>query len=361
MKRNLTFLSIAFFLLSCGNENSMKPQYRDVTELVFASGVLEANNQYNLMAQTDGYIVKIDFNESDIVGEGQVLAVIDNSQNVLNAQSAEELYRIAEQNTKDDSPALKQIEANIVASEAKLRLDSEQAERYKRLYEKNSVSKLEYENARLAAVRSESELNALREQYHTQKRLAQEQEVSQRFLKGINQITESRNNVRAIVGGKIYRKDKHPGDYAGRGDVIAVIGDPDFIYAKLNIDESNMSRIKQGQAVTIRLNTDKSKTYRAEIGEILPSFDLENQSFIVKAWFKDSLDFRIAGTQLEANITVGEKKNVLVIPRNYMDYGNTVTLADKKKVKVETGIVSNEWVEILGGIDEHTEIVLNNQ
>jgi hypothetical protein len=44
-----------------------------------------------------------------------------------------------------------------------------------------------------------------------------------------------------------------------------------------------------------------------------------------------------------------------------MDYGNIVTLADRKKVNVKTGIVSNEWVEILGGIDENTEIILNNQ
>jgi multidrug efflux pump subunit AcrA (membrane-fusion protein) len=361
MKRYFILLSITVFLLSCGQSNHVKPEYKDITELVFASGILEANDQYNLMAQTDGYLVKIYFNESDLVRKGQLLAVIDNSQNVLNAQSAEELYRMAEQNTKDDSPALKQIEANIVAAEAKLKLDSEQAKRYKRLYETNSVSKYEYENALLTAVRSESELNALREQYNTQKRVAQEQEVSQRFLKGINRVTENQNNVRAIVGGKIYRKDKHPGDFVSKGDVIAVVGDPSFIYARLNVDESNMSRIKQGQPVTIRLNTDKSKTYTAKIGEILPFFDSDIQSFTVKAWFRDSLDFRIAGTQLEANITVGEKKNVLVIPRSYMDYGNTVTLSDKKRVKVKTGIISNEWVEILDGIDKNTELILTNQ
>jgi multidrug efflux pump subunit AcrA (membrane-fusion protein) len=361
MKRYFILLSIAVCLISCGQDKSIKPEYRDITELVFASGILEANDQYNLMSQTDGYLVKINFNESDIVRQGQLLAVIDNNQNVLNAQSADELYRIAEQNTKEDSPALKQIEANIVAAEAKLKLDHEQAERYKRLYETNSVSKYEYENALLAAVSSESELNALREQYNTQKRSAHEQEISQRFLKGINRVAENQNNVRAIVGGKIYRKDKQPGDFVSKGDIIAVIGDPDFIYARLNVDESNMSRIKQGQMVTIRLNTDKSKTYTAEIGEILPFFDSDIQSFVVKAWFKDSLDFRIVGIQLEANIIVGEKKNVLVIPRNYLGYGNTVTLADKKTVKVQTGIVSNEWVEILSGIDENTELIINNQ
>jgi len=34
------------------------PIRKDVTETVFASGVLEANNTYSLTAQTDGYLSK---------------------------------------------------------------------------------------------------------------------------------------------------------------------------------------------------------------------------------------------------------------------------------------------------------------
>ena len=35
------------------------------------------------------------------------------------------------------------------------------------------------------------------------------------------------------------------GDYVRKGDVIAVVGSPNVIYAKLNVDETNMSKLKK--------------------------------------------------------------------------------------------------------------------
>lgn len=63
------------------------------------------------------------------------------------------------------------------------------------------------------------------------------------------------------------------------------------------------------------------------------------------------------GTQLEGNILVGEKKNVLLIPRSTVGYGNTVRVkGNKEMVKIKTGIVSTEYVEVLQGLT--TEDVL---
>jgi hypothetical protein len=48
-----------FVLVSCSEKkNETKPQRKNITEMVFASGMLEADNQYNLSAQIDGYFVK---------------------------------------------------------------------------------------------------------------------------------------------------------------------------------------------------------------------------------------------------------------------------------------------------------------
>ncbi|PUZ23842.1 RND family efflux transporter, MFP subunit [Chitinophaga costaii] len=349
-------------LCACGGNKGITPQHRDITEMVFASGVLEAYDQYNLTAQQDGYLVQLKFNEGDLVNKGQPLAVIDNHQNILNARSAEELHGIAARNTQPNAPALLQIQANIQSAEAKLQLDQQQADRYQRLYQHNSVSRLEYENAQLAAVSSKAALDALREQYNNQKINAQQQEVSQRFISGVNQVTQEQNQIKAVTSGRIYQKQKQLGDYVRKGDVIAVIGDPELIYAKLNVDETNMAKLKEGQPVVIRLNTNKSKTYQATIHQILPSFDAASQSFLVKAYFTDSLDFRIAGTQLEANVITGEKKNALVIPRAYLQYGNTVLLKKgRQKTTVQTGIVSSDWVEILGGINENTVLIQDNK
>ena len=112
-----------------------------------------------------------------------------------------------------------------------------------------------------------------------------------------------------------------------------------------------MAKLKLGQEVAIRLNTEKEITYKAKLSQILPAFDNTSRSFIAKAYFETKPKLDIVGTQLEANIIIGTKKNALVIPSSYLNYGNTVILVeDEKNVIVKTGIVSSEWVEITGGL-----------
>jgi multidrug efflux pump subunit AcrA (membrane-fusion protein) len=354
---------IALLAVSCGRATKeTTPQRKDITEMVFASGVLEAEDQYNLTAQTDGYLVKLNFKEGDAVTAGQLLAVIDNNQNIINSQSAVELHNIAASNTRATAPALLQIEANIEAAKAKYKLDQQQADRYKRLYEEKSVSKLEYENAQLSAVNSKANQDALQQQYNNQQIIARQQEIAQRSASNVNQVVKEQNLVKAINIGKIYEKKKQLGDYVKKGDVIAIIGSPDIIYAKLNVDETNMAKVHEGQETILRLNTSRDKVYKATVRIILPAFDVASQSFLVKAYFNDSLDFRITGTQLEANIVVGESKNALVIPRDYLGYGNKVILKkDKKEVVIKAGIISDEWVEVLGGITESDVLISNDK
>lgn len=356
----LVVISGLVVLNSCSKKSTeTKPIRKSITETVFASGVLVPENQYNVTAQNEGYIIALNFIEGDTVKEGAVLAVIDNKQNEYNAQSANALLSIAGTNVSPNAPALKQVEANIEVAKLKLKEDGLQADRYKKLYDDKSVSKLEYENATLAYENSKANLTALQENYNLLKQQADQQLIIQKSQSGINSFFQGNNEIRAIVGGKVYQKQKQLGDYVRKGDVIAVIGKQDDIYAKLNIDETNISKIKLGQKVIVQLNTNKDKNYNGIVSEIYPAFDDQAQSFYCKVKFTDKMDFRISGTQLQANIVINEMQNLLVIPKNYLDYGNKVNVKDKGQITIETGFVSTEWVEVKSGIDENTTITLD--
>ncbi|KGD66874.1 efflux RND transporter periplasmic adaptor subunit [Flavobacterium aquatile] len=347
-----------FFAACSDKQNDAQVQRKDITEMVFASGMLEADNQYNLTAQTDGHLIQMNFEEGTLVTKGQVIAVIDNNQNIINAESAGQLHTIASNNTLSSAPALQEIKANIIAATAKVKLDEQQLERYKRLYASNSVSRTEYDNIQLSLTNSQSNLKALKEQYGNQQISANQQEIVQRYASKVSNVLENQNKITAINTGKVYVKKKQLGDYVRKGDVIAIIGNPSVIYAKLNVDETIMSKLKKGQTVMIKLNTNKTKVYKASITQILPAFDETSRSFIVKAYFDKKLDLNITGTQLEANIMIGTKKNALVIPLAYLNYGNKVMLKeDSKMITVKTGIVSNEWVEIISGLEVGQTII----
>ena len=349
---------LGLLLFSCGKEEGTKPVVQDIKELVFASGNLEWKNSYNLTAQTDGILSDVDFEIGNTVETGKVLANIDNPTNLVNTQTAQEQLSINLENMTSNSPALQQVQQNIDFAESKYKQDQVQSERYERLYKTQSVSKSEYENFKLAAENSKSNLNALKKNYAQLQQQAKQNYIATKGQLKANEVSQKYNNIVVPQNGTVIAKLKSNGDYVKKGDVIATIADSKQIEAVLNVDETSIGKIKIGQTVFVKLNTDSDKIYNAKITEILAAFDEKSQSFICKAVFEEQLDIAFYGTQLEANVLTSEKKDALLIPRDLMDFGNRVNVKGKKEyVTIKTGIISSEYVEVLGGISKE-DIIL---
>ncbi|MFP5040835.1 efflux RND transporter periplasmic adaptor subunit [Parasediminibacterium sp. JCM 36343] len=349
-------------LISCGKKTQeTKPIRKDVTEMVFASGILEARGKYSLTAQADGYLENISFLEGDIIKKGQVVAIVDNKESGFNTVSADALYNIAAYNAMPNAPSLISAKSAEEIAQQKMEQDNLQVQRYKRLWESNSVAKNDYENAVLTYETSKSNYETAVENYKKLQTDAEQQLITNKATKEINKVLMAKNQIYAPVSGKVYKKYKEQGDYVKKGDVIADIGDANFIYAKVNADESNIAKVKVGQGASIRLNTMLNKIYNGTVAEIYPLFDDATQSFFVKILFNDTLDFKLINTQLQANIIVGVQKNALLIPRNFLDLGGNVTIKGQKEpTKVVTNFVSSDWVQVLAGIDDNSILVTDN-
>jgi multidrug resistance efflux pump len=362
--KNKLILSIATacLLTACGKKTQeTTPIRKDVIETVFASGILEAKNTYTLKAQTDGYLSAVNFEEGNIVNSGQVLAVVDNKESGFNQESAKDLFDIAQSNTQSNAPALLQAQNAINLNKQKMEQDFVQLQRYKKLWEDNSIAKIDLENSELQYKTSKTNYESSLENYKQLKQQAEQQVISNKAVKEVNTIVLGKNQIKAQKSGKIYKKYKQIGDYVTRGEAIALIGEPSEIYAKVNIDESNINRIKVGQEALVQLNTNKDKTYRGTVAEIYPAFDENTQSFICKITLNEALDFTIVNTQLQSNITVATTKNALLIPRNFVDFGGNVEIKDQKeKVKITTKFASSDWVQVLSGITDNTILVTDN-
>jgi multidrug efflux pump subunit AcrA (membrane-fusion protein) len=351
--KTILFLSILLIFFSCKNEKETKPIVQDIKELVFASGELEWDNSYNLTAQTEGVLLNADFEVGNKIVKGHILANIDNKSNQINTQTAKKQLSIANENLTSDAPQIQQLEQNIAFAESKYQQDKLQAERYQRLYESQSIAKVEYENIQLNAKNSLSNLNALQKQKQQILQQAKVQQISTEGQVQNSQIIQGYNQIIATESGTIIKKLKTKGDYVRKGDVIAVIADEQKVEAVLNVDENSIGKIQIGQTVFVQLNTDKNKIINGKISEILSAFDEQTQSFICKVTFDTALTFSLFGTQLEANVLVGEKKNALLIPREFVGYGNKVNVKGKEQpVIIKLGIVSTDYVEVLEGISK---------
>lgn len=351
LKTSVLALFFMLFLFSCAKKEEVKPVVQDIKELVFASGDLEWENAYNLTAQSDGILLNADFEVGDKISKGKNVADIDNRSSEVNAEIANEQLAISNENLTPNSPQIQQLEQNIQFAENKYTQDKIQAERYERLYKSQSVAKVEYENMQLTAKNSLSSLNALKKQKLQILQQAEIQKIASKGQAENSRIVRDFNHITATVSGTVIKKLKSKGDYVRKGDIIATIADDQKVEAVLNVDENNIGKIKVGQTVYVKLNTDKNKVYNGKISEILSAFNEQTQSFICKVTFDNTLNASLFGTQLEANILVGEKKNALLIPRELMGYGNKVNVKGKEQpVIIKSGIVSTDYVEVLSGI-----------
>lgn len=348
-------LSISILLLfSCSNTAEIKPITEDIKELVFASGQLEWDDSYNLTAQTDGVLQNVTFEVGNTVSKGKIIATIDNEINAINAQTSQEQLVISNENLSSNAPALLQLEQNLQFAESKYLQDKKNAERYQRLNQQNIGSQVEYENAQLNAKNSLSNLNALKKQYKLILQQAKQQQITIKGQLKSNQVLKNYNSILVTESGTVIKKLKTNGDYVRKGEIIAVIANKQKVEAVLNVDENSIGKVKLGQTVFVQLNTNKNATYNGKITEILAAFDEKSQSFICKVTFDESFNNTLFGTQLEANILVGEKKNALLIPRNYVGFGNKVNVKGKEEyVIIKPGIVSTEYVEVLEGISKN--------
>lgn len=347
-------------LTGCSRQEKLQPQRKDIVDAVFASGSIITDNQYSLTSQTEGYLINSFVKVGDTVKEGQVLFHIYDDAQKIQLESATANYHYALNNASSNSAILQQLNAQRVQLKNKLTIDSLNYLRYNKLIKSNAVSQLDYERAKLAFDNSRQELQATEILIRDTKKNLELELIKSKANLVSQQTTSSYFVLSSRVNGVVLQIFKTDGDLVKRGETVAEIGSGRFII-KLFISEEDINSIRVGQDTYIEMNTQKSKVYKARISKIYPAFDTKEQSFIAEALFSEPIINLKSGTQLQANIVIRQQKQALVIPTNFLlpdDY--VITNSKKEKVRVQVGIKTTEWTEIISGLDENTTIVRPN-
>ena len=358
---------IPILLLAVLGAFSCTPKYEEVapkigpvTEAVFASGSIDPKDAYMVTGLSDGFILKSLVTENDIVKNKQVLFVLDNRQQHTQVNIAETNLKFARIGAQNNAPALMQLKNQADAAVVKYQSDSTTYGRYQRLYATQSVSKQDLDNAEASYKSSRSNMLAAQENYRNMCDKANQdlQNSKDMFANAVE--GNDYYNLVANGPGKVYQIFKKQGDLVRRGEQVAQLGNPDSIVINLDVDEGTIAKVKLGQEALIELNSQKNKAWHATISKIYPHFNDASQSYKVEARFTEPVSGLIGGTQLQANIVTSKKDNTLLIPHICIVGDNMVIRKQGDKIdtiKVETGIVSDDWVEILSGITANDKII----
>jgi multidrug efflux pump subunit AcrA (membrane-fusion protein) len=351
MKRLLTPLSLIVGLYACkNNSNYIQPQTKELITSVYASSKILANNQYIQRAEVTGKLIEYKVKEGDVVRKGDIIAIIENTNSSLNELNAESQLKNALNSTKQ----LEELSFQVKSLENQRDFDSQNYEKQKSLFEQGVGSKLQLETAQLKFTASENSLKAVKQKF----KLLESQTTMNINLAKNNRLLAKKIDenftLRSSINGKVYSLPSKIGELISPQQVFAVLGDVEKFIVEMEIDESDITRIKVGQEVVVKMDAF-SNTYNAKITKILPAMDEKTQTFKVEAEFTTPTPTLYPGLTAESNIIISKRDQVLTIPLTYLLEGDFVE-TDKGKIKVEVGAKNMTIAEIKSGVTEKSRI-----
>jgi HlyD family secretion protein len=210
-------------------------------------------------------------------------------------------------------------------------------------------------------------------------KIAQAQAEMVRDEANLKQLEEqlSYTDIVSPIDGIVLSRDVEMGDavssilvLGSSATLVMTLGDTSEVYVKGKVDESDIGKVYLGQPARIKVESFKDKTFNGKVTKISP-MGVEKDNVTT---FEVRVSINNPGGELKAEMTANaeiileEHKNVLQIPEGSIIYDKdkkaSVEVPDakakdgKKKLAVNIGISNGAKTELLSGLKEGDQVVL---
>ena len=345
---------------SCGKRHAqIHPTKENITESVYASGIVKSEGQYEVFSPVNGLIQKILVKEGDSVEMNEAIVKVKSETVKLNIENAKLTFENAEVTANKDK--LNESQANILFLKSKLKIDSLLLVRQRNLWDKNIGTRNELEQRELAYKNDVASYASAVYRYNDlYKQLNFNSAQSKNNLE-INKTIANDYIIKSRINGKVYSLVKEDGEMVTTLSPIAVIGGTGNFILELEVDEYDVAKIKPGQKVMVTMDSYKNEVFEATVTRIIPFMNDRTRSFTIEATFNSKPPVLYPNLTVEANILIQSKENAITIPLDYLIDDSLVRLSEDKKRRVITGLRDYQKVEILSGLSADDEIIKPEQ
>lgn len=359
MRYSVRFLSLILFgLSSCSTKENEEftPKLSNVTESVYASGIIKAENQYTVFSSVSGVLQKINVSVGQTINNNQVLFNIENDKASLNTENARLAYELSKEDNRYIQDKIADMETRVQMAKDKLEVDESLYNRNKRVKEYKVISEVEYERVEFTYKNSKSNYQSTLKQLSQLKAQLKNDQNRNSINLQINQKSQNDFHVKSAFAGELFDILVKEGSYITPQNPLAIIGKKNAFLIELDVDENDMVRVVVGQKVIITLDSYKGQVFEATVNKIYPIMDERSRTFKIEANF-DNLPAKLyPNLTAEANIIIQTKKNVLTIPKNYIIDEEYVLVNENEKRKVKIGLSDYQNAEILEGLQANETI-----
>ena len=350
----------------------------DIAKSVVATGKVQPITKVEVKSKASGIVTSLDTDINSQVHKGQVLAQLD-QQEILDQVAAQKASLAAAQSNANAAAASIQLD-KVNAESPDLPMIKHTAERARQMQAAGVVSAQAYDDANgkfLAATNTRDK--ALSQVTVDNARLHQAQAQVQQAQAALRQLQEqlSYTTITSPMDGVVLSRDVEKGDavssilvLGSTATLVMTIGDTHQVYVQGKVDEADIGKVYMGQPARIKVESFRDKTFAGRVTRIAP-LGVEKDNVTT---FEVRVSIDNPGGELKANMTANaeilldEHKNVLTVPEQAVKYDKdrhaTVQLLDpaakdgRREVAVTTGIANGSRIEVLSGLKENQQVLL---
>jgi len=355
-----------------------KVEKGDLAKSVVATGKVTPITKVEVKSKASGIVKNLLVDYGDHVKKGQLLAQLDKVE--IEAQVAQ------------SRAALEAAQANLTSSQAdfeRAKVDAEGPDVpvFKRAYDRATgmakdgvVSASALDDAQKNYEMALNKQNVSKAQVTVLKaKIAQAAAQVAQDQANLKQLDEqlSYTDIISPIDGIVLSRDVEMGDavssilvLGSSATLVMTLGDTSEVYVKGKVDESDIGKVYLGQRARIKVESFKDKTFDGKVTKISP-MGVEKDNVTT---FEVRVSIQNPGGELKAEMTANaeiileEHKNVLQIPEGAILYDKdkkaSVEIPDPKgkegkdKVAVNIGISNGAKTEVLSGLKEGDQVVL---
>jgi HlyD family secretion protein len=344
------FITVLFFI-SCNEKlEKTKPSIGELTESVYASGIIKAENQYTVFSTVSGVLKKIDVLVGQSVSKGQLLFELEDDKVALNTQNALLSYQLSQNDNHYIQAKIAEMEFKVQLAKEKLWVDKSLYDRNKRIKQYKIISEVAYENVELAYKASLLNVKTTQKQLTQLKSQLNFDQNKNTILLQIGQKTQGDYQIKSAFSGQLFDVLVKEGTLIAPQTPLAIIGQKNVFLLALEVDENDMVRIRLQQLVMVTLDSYKNQVFEAKVDKIYPIMNEHSRTFKIEAHFVNPPQKLYPNLSAEANIIIRTQKKAIIIPRSYLQKGDSVLVNKTEKRKVKIGLSDYQKIEIIEGI-----------
>ena len=350
----------------------------DVAKSVVATGKITPITQVEVKSKASGIVEKLYVDINNIVHKGQPLAQLD-QQEISDQVAAQRAQLAAAQaNVTNFEAALEQDKVNASAPDLpmyKITLD-----RNSEMVKEGLVPQQNLDNANRDYLAALTKRDAAKAQIGVDNaKMKQARAQVAQSEASLNQLEEQLGytTIVAPMDGVVLSRDVEIGDavssilvLGSTATLVMTVGDTTEVYVKGKVDEADIAHVYLGQPARIKVESFRDRYFQGKVTKISP-MGVEKDNVTT---FEVRVSINNPGGELKAQMTANaeilldEHKNVLTVPENAVIYDSqknaSVEIPDKKqkegkrKIPIKVGLSNGSVTEVLSGLTEGDQVVL---